>query len=355
MGSLLVAGDDALGVAGGVGGDVSHSPLHTVHHPDRQDIVQELGVKVPLPGGRTVNDGGSRLIQPQLHRRLSGRRPAIHQPGLQLGKELSCNLSVHKAHLGGVAHAGPGALGVLQDVQGHPLVGPLVHIDVADAGARLDHRNGGVVHAGPDQARAPPGDEQVHIAAGRHQLIGGGAAGVLHQLESVLRQARGGQPLLQGGHNGGGGAVGLLAAPEHTGGARLQRQSGGVAGDVGTALIDDGDDPHRDGGLFDHQPVGPLHPGQHGAHRVGEGGYLPHPLGHAGDALGTQRQPVQHHLGDGPTGRLQVLDIGGQNVRRAVLQGPGHLHQRPVFQFRIRQGHGPFGAPGLLQQFHCRH
>jgi len=54
-------------------------------------------------------------------------------------------------------------------------------------------------------------------------------------------------------------------------------------------------------------------------------------------------------------GRLQVLDIGGQNVRRAVLQGPGHLHQRPVFQFRIRQGHGPFGAPGLLQQFHCRH
>ena len=73
MGSLLVAGDDALGVAGGVGGDVSHSPLHTVHHPDRQDIVQELGVKVPLPGGRTVNDGGGRLIQPQLHRRLSYR------------------------------------------------------------------------------------------------------------------------------------------------------------------------------------------------------------------------------------------------------------------------------------------
>ena len=68
-----------------------------------------------------------------------------------------------------------------------------------------------------------------------------------------------------------------------------------------------------------------------------------------------QCQPVQHHLRDGPTGRLQIPAIGGQDVRCAALQGPGHLQQRPVLPLRIRQSHGSLGAPGLLQQFYCCH
>src|SRR5699024_1100463 len=126
---------------------------------------------------------------------------------------------------------------------------------------------------------------QVHISGGGHQLIGGGAGGVLHQLKGILGQAGGRQALLQGGHNGSGGAVGLLAPPEHAGGARLQGQGGGVAGDVGAALIDDGDDPHGDGGLLHHDAAGALHPVEDGARRVGELHHLSDALGHAGDPV----------------------------------------------------------------------
>ena len=149
--------------------------------------------------------------------------------------------------------------------------------------------------------------------------------------------------------------MGLLAAPEHTGGARLQRQSGGVAGDIGPALIDDGDDPHWDGGLLDHQPVGPLHPAEDSPHRVREGRHLPDPLRHAGDPVRAEGQPVQHHLGDAAPGPLQIQGVGRQDGGRVRLQLLRHGQQGPVLGLCIRQSHGPSGLSGTRKQFLCGH
>ena len=272
----------------------------------------------------------------------------VLQPVLQLGQKFPGHVPVDQADLGGVAHAGPGTFGVFDDVQGHILIRVPVHVDVADAGPRLQHGDGGVVHAGPDEPRAPPGDEQVHQPSGLHQLICRGPSGILHQLERVMGQSGGGQTLLQRGHNGGGGAVSLLPSPQDAGRARLQGQGGGVGGDVGAALVNNGDHPHRHGGLFNDQPVGPLHPTEDRPHRVGQLRHLPQAGGHAGNSVGAEGQPVQHHLGDGPLGRLQVQGIGRKDVCAVGLQGVRHGQQGLVFRPGIRQGHPSLGGLCVL-------
>ena len=51
--------------------------------------------------------------------------------------------------------------------------------------------------------------------------------------------------------DGAGAAVGFLSAAEHTDVAALDGKRRSVGGDVGAALVDDGDDTHRHGGFFD--------------------------------------------------------------------------------------------------------
>ena len=82
VGRSLVAGDNGLGVSGGVGSDVAHGLLQAVHHPDGQDVVQKFGVKVGGPGGGAVDDFGRFRVQPQLHRVA---KAVVLQPVLQLG------------------------------------------------------------------------------------------------------------------------------------------------------------------------------------------------------------------------------------------------------------------------------
>ena len=163
-------------------------------------------------------------------------------------------------------------------------------------------------HAGPDQAGAAPGDQQVHIAHGGHQLVGRGVGGVLDQVDGGHRQAGAGHAPAQGLHNGPAGAPGLLAAAQNADVAAFQGQGSGVAGDVGAALVDDGDDAHGYGGLFDHKAVGPLDPAQHRAHRVGQGGHLPDALGHPCQPRLIQGQTVQHHVRDMPPANGLVIE-----------------------------------------------
>ena len=60
----VIPGDDGLGVAGGVGGDVADGFLQAVHHLDGQDVVQKLGVEVLRPGGGAVDNFSGFRVQP---------------------------------------------------------------------------------------------------------------------------------------------------------------------------------------------------------------------------------------------------------------------------------------------------
>ena len=153
--------------------------LHAVHHADGQNVIQKLRVKVRR-ACRCAGDDLPRLrVQPQLHGDLP-RRPAIlHQRSVKHGQELRRHSAVDKAHLLSIAHGGAAGLGVDDDLHRLVEIGIFVHIHMADAGAGLDAGYGSPLHAGPDQPRAAPRDQQIHQTVGRHEDVGAFVAGVL--------------------------------------------------------------------------------------------------------------------------------------------------------------------------------
>ena len=92
------------------------------------------------------------------------------------------------------------------------------------------------------------------------------------------------------------GAEGFAPAAQNNGVAGLQREDGRVGGDVRPTFVDDGDDTEGDGGLLDHEPVWTLHTAEHLALWIGQRGDFADALGHAGDALRRQGEPVKHDL-----------------------------------------------------------
>ena len=275
----------------------------------------------------------------------------------QLRQEFARDGAVDEADFLGVADAGAAGLGVLDDVQGLGLVGGVVHEDVADAGAGLDAGDLCVLDAGPDESGPAPGDEQVHIPHSGHEGVGRGVGGVLDEADRRFGQAVGPQTLPQGGYDGVGRAPRLLAAAEDAGVAALDGECGGVAGDVGTALIDDGDDAHRHGGLFDEEAVGPLDAAQHPAHRVGQGGDVPDTLGHRRDALGRQSEAIQHDVADLPLGSSHILSVGGEDGVQMLrcAEGVGHPAEGGVPGGAVREGDGGLGRAGGLEDLLCGH
>ena len=131
-------------------------------------------------------------------------------------------------------------------------------------------------------------------------------------------------------------------APEERDVARLQAQAEGVAGDVGTRLVDDGDDAERHADLVDAEAVGPGPALGDLADGIGERGHLAEAAGHGGDAL----------LGRGAAGRAgpaamppassrarsralaarispaRLLEEVGGSVQRGVLRVGGGRGQR---------------------------
>ncbi len=145
----------------------------------------------------------------------------------------------------GVADAGPLGLGVQQDLHGHLLVRGGVKEDVHVAFAGLDHGNLGVGHDGLDQLAAAAGNQDVHPAAGTHQDVGAFAAVLVNTLHGVGGQAHRLQGVAEHGDErcvGGGGGG---SAAQDDGVAALEAEPGDVHGDVGTRLVDGGDDAHR--------------------------------------------------------------------------------------------------------------
>ena len=226
---------------------------------------------------------------------------------------------------------------------------------MADAGTGLNAGNLGVFRHGLNETGAASGNQQIHITHGGHQLCGTGPGSILYQLYQIGRQIGGFQPCLHGGDDGVGGAEGLLAASQDAGGACFQRQGGGIGGDIGAALIDDGNDAHGNTHLLDDQPVGAHHPMAYPTHRIGQSGDLPDALRHAVDAVGIQSQSIQHDLGDMCPGGLQILCVGLQDGVCICFQSLCHGQQCPVFLLGVRHQQGRCGGFCFLQQFHGGH
>ena len=206
---------------------------------------------------------------------------------------------------------------------------------MTDTGTGLDTGNGGVLHTAADQTRPATGDQQIHQPVGPHQIGGALVAGVVHDVDDLRIPSGGGNSLLQGLHDGLGGAVGLPAAAQNADVAALHRQRRRIGGDVGTALIDNGDKAHRHLLLADGHAVGPGDLGQDAARVIRQGRQGPDTLRHACQPLFIQIQPIQHHIADGPPCLLHVPAVLRQNGG-----GAGHEAVRHAPQSRLRMlGH----------------
>jgi len=126
---------------------------------------------------------------------------------------------------------------------------------VADAGAGGDAGYSGGAYAGVDQPRAATWDQQVNVAVCGHQRSGAFPGCVLHQIHRVFRDTHRSQAGPEGVNDGVGAAKRLLSASQDADVPAFQRQSGGIAGDVGTAFVNNGNDAHGDGHLLNFQPV----------------------------------------------------------------------------------------------------
>ena len=95
-----------------------------------------------------------------------------------------------------------------------------------------------------------------------------------------LRNAR-----LERSDNGAGAAVGFLSAAEHADVAALDGKRRSVGGDVGAALVNDGDEAERHLHLVDDDAVGAHDLAENAARMVGKPDGVADAVRHAGDAV----------------------------------------------------------------------
>ena len=226
---------------------------------------------------------------------------------------------------------------------------------MADAGAGLDAGDGGVFHTGPDEARAAPGNEQVHQTLGLHELTGTVVAGVLQNIENIGVSACGGDALLQSGGDGPGAADGLTTAAQDADIAALNGQGRGIGGDIGTALVDDGHQAQRHLLFIDGHAVRALHFAEDAARVVREPGHGAKSVGHGGDAAFIQPETVQHHIGNFAPGGFHIPGVDGENVICMLPQALSHGQEQAVLILRRQGVQAAPGGPGAADDFHSRH
>ena len=252
----------------------------------------------------------------------------------QPGKGGIGDRGVDQQRLGGVAHAGPARLGVEQDAFGDIEIGRLVHVDMTIADAGLDGGDHRVAHHRVDQACSPARDHDVDQAAGLDQMGDAGAVRAGKQLHDVGFEALAGHCSAQRGDKRIVGVGRRRASAQQHRVAGLQRQPECVDRDVGPALVDDADDAERDALLTQLKAVGQRAPAQHLADRVGQAGDLTQSGGDAVDALGIQRQPVEHGVRRARSpGGVEISLVGGQDLVHLRKHGVGSGMQRAVLGF----------------------
>ena len=213
---------------------------------------------------------------------------------------------------------------------------------MADTGSGLDAGHRRLLHAGPDQSRPAPGDQQIHQPVRRHQNAGALMTGILQNIHDVRVAAHGGNPLLQRLYDGSGGADCLFPAAENADVAAFHCQCRRIGGDVGAALVND---RHQSQGhllFIDGHTVGVVCLRQNPPGVIRQLHRGPDTLRHSSDAALIQPQPVQHHIGNVAPGRFQIRFVAGQDLRRVFHEAVRHGGQEAVFRLRVRV---PEGAP----------
>ena len=115
--------------------------------------------------------------------------------------------------------------------------------------------------------------------------------------------------------------------------AALQAQRGGVAGHVGTALVDDGHHAHGHGGLFNDKPVRAHLAGKDFSDGIGRDCHLPHALCHCRNPRLGQCQTIEHDGGDVRLCRLHVLRVCRENVFGMYAERLRHCQKSVIFRF----------------------
>ena len=335
--------------------DVRDGGVEIVHDRHGENVVEKFGVEVVLRRHRAGDDLQRRFIEPQLHGDEPRGLAFIDECRFEARQKVLCDRAVDKADLLGVADRRAARLGVDDDLDRHVKVCVSVDVHMADAGAGLDAGNGRIFHAGADEALAAARDEQVDEAVRRHQGLRARVRRVLHDVDDIGVAAGGLDAGLQRRYDGTGGAIGLLAAAQHTDVAALDAQCGRVRRDVRAALIDDGDQPERYLPLGDGHAVGTGELRERAAHVVGQGRGLADALGHRVDAALRQGKAVEHHIGDRPSRRLDVLCVLAQDIGAVCLQALRHCEQQAVFLLRARAADAAPGGSCFLQKIDGRH
>ena len=152
--------------------------------------------------------------------------------------------------------AGLGVDADLAHVLFHRLRGR-IDINVAVAREMLENRNRRFFHDGSNQPLAAARDDDVDVVVElqeRRQERAVGGFDELHggRINFHLRERFG-----DNGRDGRVGVHGLFSAAKDDGVAGFEAESGGVAGDVGPAFVDEKHNPQRHAHFFHAQAIGP--------------------------------------------------------------------------------------------------
>ena len=143
-----------------------------------------------------------------------------------------------------------------------------------------------------------------------------------YKLHGCFGHACRGQAAGQSRQNRAVGMHSLAAAAQQHGIARAQAQRGSVRRHIGSAFIDDSDQPDRHPHPRHAQPVGPLARIDDLTDRIGEVRDLLHRIGNPGQPRGIEPQPVEHCLAEAiclAGGKIER--IGGKDFRLGRTHG----------------------------------
>jgi len=255
----------------------------------------------------------------------------VDQGFASLGEELCGHVAVYEERLDGIAHAGALDLGVERDLGGHGEIGGLVHVEGTDAVVMFDDRDAGGFHHGLDQATATAGDEQVDDACAFAEQTDRVAVGDRHKLDGRGGQAGGGEAARERRGDGSVGTQRFRTAAEDHGVATLQAETGGIAGDVGTGLVDEADDAERDANLGNLDAVGLRPLAEKLTDGVGERSDLLQAVRARREAFRVEREAVNQRGGlTVGLGCGDIEGVGGKDLGLRGEQGVGHRHERGV-------------------------
>ena len=239
-----------------------------------------------------------------------------------------------------VAHAHALRLRVHDDGLGGLQVGRSINVDMAVAGAGLDHRNARLLDDSIDEPRSAARNQSIDRAARTHHRASTLASPRVHGRNRVSRKPHGSQRVTAYLDEDTVGGLGGTAATQDHRVTGLERQGCSVNGDVGTGLVDDANDAQRHTLLRDAQTDIRAHTANDLTDRVRKTRNLPDSIGDAPDALGCQSEAIQQalaHLLRATAG--YILGISSQDLvaafderssnrlESAVLRLCGHIRE----------------------------